>query len=96
MWVRSEASPSSEVARIASPDGTRTARLRKFYYTAQPSYKIYYRETGKRVWLSLLYLPAYTNVPHATATEALEWSPDSANLFLKINDDTIWSHTFSE
>ena len=49
--------PSDETARIASPDGTKTARLRTFYYyDNQPSYKIYYRDAGKKVWLNLLYL----------------------------------------
>ena len=86
--------PSEEVAIIAAPDGTKTARLRKFYYTAQPSYKIYYHEADKRLWLNLLYLPSYTNVPHQTATEALEWSPDSETLFFKINGNTIWHHAF--
>ena len=86
--------PSTEVAIIASPDGTKTARLRKFYYVAQPSYKVYYRDTGKLIWLNLLYLPSYTNVPHATVKESLEWSPDSERLDFIINGTSIWSHTF--
>ena len=88
--------PSTEVARVASPDGSKTARLRKFYYISQPSYKIYYRDTGTLAWLNLLYLPSYTNLPHETATESLEWSPDSENLYFKINGTAIWSHAFSE
>ena len=88
--------PSTDLARINSPDGTKTARLRKFYYTAQPSYKIYYRETGKLVWLNLLYLPSYTNVPHATVRESIEWGPDSETLDFIINDTAIWSHDFSQ
>ena len=86
--------PSSEVAMVDSPDGTRTARLRKFYYVSQPSYKIYYRESGKKVWFNLLYLPSYTNVPHQTASESLEWSTDSDHLFFKINGTSIWHHAF--
>jgi len=86
--------PSMEVALIDSPDGSKTARLRKFYYVSQPSYKIYYRETDKLVWECLLYLPSYTNTPHATATESIEWAPDSENLFFKINGTSIWSHAF--
>ena len=88
--------PSMEVARIDSPDGSKTARLRKFYYVSQPSYKIYYREADKLVWLNLLYLPSYTNTPHATAKESIEWTPDSEGLLFKINGDPIWSHTFAE
>jgi hypothetical protein len=87
--------PNVEVARVESPDGTKTARLRKFYYVSQPSYKIYYRETGKMVWLNLLYLSSYTNVPHATATETIEWSSDSKDLFFKINGTPIWSYQFT-
>ncbi len=87
--------PSQELARIDSPDGSKTARLRKFYYVSQPSYKIYYRDADKLVWLNLLYLPSYTNVPHATASEAIEWSPDSERLYFSINGSNIWSHTFS-
>ena len=46
--------PSEETARRLSPDGTKTARLKTFYYYDQvPSYKIYYRETGNRAWLNL-------------------------------------------
>jgi hypothetical protein len=86
--------PSTEVARVESPDGSKTARLRKFYYISQPSYKVYYRETGKLVWLNLFYLPSYTNVPHETATESLEWGPGSENLDFKINGTSVWSHTF--
>ena len=86
--------PSTEVAKVSSPDDTRTARLRKFYYVSQPSYKIDYRDVSKRLWLNLLYLPSYTNVPHATAVETLEWSPDSEQLFFKINGTSIWTHAF--
>jgi len=86
--------PSSELAVVDSPDGSKTARLRKFYYVSQPSYKIYYRDKDKLAWLNLLYLPSYTNVPHQTASESIEWSPDSDHLFFKINGTSVWSHTF--
>jgi len=86
--------PSTELARADSPDGSKTARLRKFYYVSQPSYKIDYREDGKLVWLNLLYLPSYTNVPHATASESIEWSTDSATLYFKIDGSSIWSRSF--
>lgn len=88
--------PSTEVALAVSPDGNRVARLRKFYYISQPSYKVYYRDTDKHAWLNLLYLPSYTNVPHKTATETLEWSPDSDYLFFKINGTSIWHHAFEQ
>lgn len=88
--------PSAEMARINSPDRSRTARLRKFYYVSQPSYKIDCRDAGKLVWLNLLYLPSHTNTPHATASESIEWSPDSATLYFRINGTSIWSHAFSE
>ena len=88
--------PSTEVAMVDSPDGSKTVRVRKFYYVSQPSYKIYYRETDKLVWLNLLYLPSYTNVPHETATESIEWSADSESLNFKINGTSIWSHSFVE
>ncbi len=88
--------PSSEMARIDSPDGTKTVRLRKFYYISQPSYKIYYRETGKWAWLNLLYLPSYTNVPHETASEVIEWSPDSERIDFKINGSSVWTYDFAE
>ena len=84
---------SKEVAQVISPDGTRTARLRKIYYVAQPSYKIDYRQTGKLLWLNLLYLPSYTNAP-PTAQETLLWSSDSQTLFLQINTTSVWRHTF--
>lgn len=88
--------PSSELARIDSPDGTRTARLRRFFYDARPSYKVYYREKEKQVWLNLLYLSNYTNAPTPSATEkeTLEWSRDSQKLYFKIGDETIWQHRF--
>ena len=86
--------PSMELALVTSPDGSRIARLRKFYYVSQPSYKLYYREAGNRTWLNLLYLPSYTNVPHQTASESIEWSPDSDHLFIKINGTSIWHHAF--
>ncbi len=86
--------PSTEMAVIESPDGSKSARLRKFYYISQPSYKVYYRESGKNIWLNLLYLQSYTNVPHQTAVESIEWSPDSEELYFKINGTSIWSHVF--
>ena len=86
--------PSTELALVSSPDCNRIARLRKFYYVSQPSYKIYWRETGNRTWLNLLYLSSYTNVPHETASESIEWSPDSEHLFFKINGTSIWHHAF--
>jgi len=85
-----------ELARIASPDGEKTARLSKFYYTSQPSYKVCYRKTGQRLWHNLFYLPAYTNVPHQTATEIMEWSPDSMHLYFLIDGDLIWEHSFDD
>lgn len=89
--------PSNETARIASPDGSKTARLRTFYYyDNQPSYKIYYRESGKKAWLNLLYLPAYTNVPAASANAALAWSDDSAQLDFLMNGTSIWHHVFEK
>lgn len=88
--------PSQETARIDSPDGTKTARLRTFYYyDNQPSYKIYYRETDKRVWLNLLYLPAYTNAP-PDADPSIEWSADSRQLFFSLGGTNIWQHAFDE
>lgn len=87
--------PSNETARIASPDGSKTARLRTFYYyDNQPSYKIYYRETGKKAWLNLLYLPAYTNAPPESVKAGLEWSADSRQLDFLMNGTTIWHHVF--
>ncbi|MCF7848766.1 MAG: hypothetical protein K9M45_07955 [Kiritimatiellales bacterium] len=88
--------PSNNLATITSPDGSKTARLRKFYYVSQPSYKVYCRDTGNRVWQALLYLPSYTNIPHQTAIEAIDWSPDSKKLFFRINDAIIWQHDFAK
>lgn len=87
--------PSNETARIDSPDGSKTARLRTFYYyDNQPSYKIYYRETGKRAWLNLLYLPAYTNTPPEQANASIEWSGGSERLDFLMNGSSIWHHVF--
>lgn len=86
--------PSMEVAVVTSPDGSKTARLRKFYYVSQPSYKVSYRDADKPTWLNLLYLPSYTNVPHETAMESLEWAADSKDLTFKINGTSIWHHAF--
>ena len=89
--------PSDELARIDSPDGTRSARLvRYFYYDNQPSYKVYHREAGKAVWLSVYQLPAYTNVPPEAAAPAIEWSPDSSRLDVLMNGTSIWHQVFDE
>jgi len=89
--------PSDETARVESPDGTKTARLHTIYYLDnQPSYKIHYRETGKRAWLRLLHLPSYTNAPPELHHPSIEWSPDSEHLFFKINDTSIWHHAFEQ
>jgi hypothetical protein len=85
---------STVVATVTAPNGTGTAELRKIYYVAQPSYKIYYRPEGAFFPQGLLSLSAYTNVPHQTAEESLEWSPDSRYLLFKINDQPIWSYDF--
>jgi len=89
--------PSQETARLRSPDGTKTARLRTFYYyDNQPSYKIYYRESGKTVWLNLYYLPAYTNTPPDQTETSLAWSGDSSRIDFLINSSSVWHHVFSE
>ncbi|MDF7823962.1 hypothetical protein P4B35_08050 [Pontiellaceae bacterium B12227] len=89
--------PSNETVRITSPDGSKTARLRTFfYYDNQPSYKVYYREEGKRVWLSLLSLPAYTNTPPETHQPDLKWSPDSGQIDLLLSGTSVWHHAFAE
>ena len=86
--------PSEKVAVAISPDGRRSAKLERVYYVAQPSYKIYYRETDKRLWLRLMHMSSYTNVPYATAVETLEWSPDSQQLFFRINGTAVWHYAF--
>lgn len=86
--------PNHEIATVASPDGRRIARLRKFYYVSQPSYKVDWRESDKAVWLNLYYLSSYTNVPHQTAVESLTWSDDSAQLTFSINGTSVWHHRF--
>lgn len=87
--------PSDETARLLSPDGSKTARLRTFYYYDNlPSYKIYYHESGKKIWLNLLYLPAYTNVPAESADASLQWSADSSRLDFLMNGTSIWHYIF--
>jgi len=89
--------PSDETARIESPDGNKVARLRtEYYFDNQPSYKIDYREAGKRVWLSLLYLPAYTNAPPELHNPDIKWSPDSAALYFSLGGTSIWHHAFEQ
>jgi hypothetical protein len=88
--------PSQELFRAESPDGSKTARLRKFYYTAEPSYKVCYREAGDLLWLNLLYLPSYTNTVNDSDRETIEWSADSKYLYFKINGASIWNHAFSK
>ena len=83
------------LTEIKSPNGKTTARLRKIYYTPQPSYKIDYHTQKHPLWLNLLYLSSYTNVPHQTATETLEWNSNS-QLNFKINDTSVWTHTFEK
>ncbi len=85
--------PKKELARISSPDGKKEARLRRIYYVSQPSYKIDYREKGNRLWLNLLYLPSYTNVPPDAARAAIRWGPESERLYFSINGSNIWSYT---
>jgi len=87
--------PSEELEVKESPDGTRTARLlRYFYLDNQPSYKIYWRETPESSWLGLYHLPAYTNIPPESAEPALEWSRDSHRLDFLMNGTSIWHHVF--
>lgn len=88
--------PSNETVRVTSPDGSKTARLKTFYYyNNQPSYKIYYRDADKKAWLNLLYLPVYTNTPPEQHHPGLQWSKTSEQLDFLINGTSIWHHTFS-
>jgi hypothetical protein len=87
--------PSDDTTRITSPDGTKTARLKTvFYYENQPSYKIYYQEKGKKGWMGLYSLPAYTNTPVAQTKADLHWSDDSQRLDFTMNGTSIWHHVF--
>lgn len=87
--------PSNETARLSSPDGSKTVRLKtSFYYDNQPSYKIYYREAGKKAWLNLLYLPVYTNTPPEMHHPEIQWSKTSDQVDFLINGTSIWHHTF--
>ena len=89
--------PSNETVRLTSPDGSKTVRLRTFfYYDNQPSYKIYYRETGKKAWLNLLYLPVYTNSPPEMHQPDLQWNTTSDQIDFLINGTSIWYHTFPD
>ncbi len=87
--------PSEELMHLRSPDGTKTARLRRyFYFDGQPSYKIYYREDEKFAWLGLYHLPAYTNIPPESAEPAIAWTDDSRRLDFFMNGTSIWHHVF--
>jgi len=89
--------PSDELSLIDSPDGTKTARLRRyFYFDNQPSYKIYYREKGKTAWLGLYHLPAFTNISPELAEPAIAWTDDSGQLDFLMNGTSIWHHVFPE
>jgi hypothetical protein len=89
--------PSDETARVTSPDGSKMARLRTFFYLDnQPSYEVYYRDTGKKVWQKLLYLPVYTNAPPEAHLPDLAWSQNSDQIFFLMNGTSIWHHSFSE
>ena len=86
-----------ERTRLPSPDRSKTARLRTFYYLDnQPSYKVYYRETGNKVWLNLLYLPVYTNTPPEAQHPDLAWSENSEQIFFLMNGTSVWQHSFTE
>ena len=87
--------PKSEtLTKVESPDGTKTARLRRIHYVSEPSYKIDVRERGKVVWLNLLYLPVCTNVP-AGAAKTLQWSADSRRLIFRANDEVVRTYRFA-
>lgn len=87
--------PSDDAQRIDSPDGSKTARLKtEFYFDNQPSYHVYYRESGKRVWQKLYYLAAHTNAPAEEADPGLQWSEDSSKLDFLMNGTAIWHHAF--
>lgn len=89
--------PSEEMALLNSPDGTKTARLlRYFYFDNQPSYKIYYRKKDKVAWLGLYHLPAYTNIPPESAEPSIAWTDDSLRLDFIMNGTSIWHHVFTE
>jgi len=89
--------PSDEIVRIDSPDGTRSARLvRYFYYNNQPSYKVYTREADTVFWLSVYHLPAYTNIPPESASPGIEWSADSRRLDFLMNGTSVWHRIFTE
>lgn len=86
-----------ELQRLESPDGSRSARLSRHYlYDKQPSYRIHYRETEKRLWQPLYYLPAYTNVPPEAAKPLIAWTADSTRLDFLMNGTSIWHHVFEE
>lgn len=88
--------PSDETARVTAPDGSKTARLKTvYYYDQQPSFKVYYRETGNHAWLGLFTLPAYTNTPPDQTRADLHWSTDSEHLYLTINGTSVWQHVFA-
>lgn len=86
--------PNEEIARIESPDGSKEARLRRFQYTSEePTYRVYYRESGKWAWLNLLQLPG-SKIENEVAQIQLEWSTNSERLYLHINEAAYWHHTF--
>jgi hypothetical protein len=88
--------PSHETARLTAPDGSKTARLKTFfYYNNQPSYRIYYRENGNKIWQSLFTIPAYTNIPVETAKPELQWNNNSDRIDFIMNGTSIWFHVFS-
>ncbi len=87
--------PSEALSTIASPNGTRTARLiRYFYFDGQPSYKIHYRNQDESTWLGLFHLPAFTNIPPEQAEPSITWSEDSGRIDFLMNGTSIWHHVF--
>lgn len=85
--------PSRESEPIASPDGSREARLRVVrFYDDHLTYKIQCRTAGKPAWIGLGQL--VTN-EHLFAETELRWSENSERLNLLFDGTSVWDHAFS-
>lgn len=82
--------PTKTVQILASPDGSREARLQYVYYSSRPGFKVATRE--HRLWHTLFYLSEYTNAPPDEVKGSLHWSDDSERIYFDINGKPEWSY----
>ena len=92
MSLRIFVAPSWIVQRLDSPDGGRSAQLRRARYLGE---HFVIRVKEGRLWQTVFFGERITNDNRVDLGERLAWSEDSSRLYFRLQGRPVWGYDFA-